>query len=330
MNPGHIIEMASAFYESCTLFAAVDAGIFGALAKRGGQNSDSVAAALGLNGRGCRLLLDACVALGLLRKENERYFNTPEASVFLAPGSPADLSGALRYNRDVYSAWGRLLDFARSGKPVERPEIHLGADAERTRDFVLAMHSRAMGIGRVVLEHLDLGDCRTLLDVGGGPGAYSTLIAQRHGAMRCRVIDLPEVVKVAAELISSNPAHDRVKLIPGDYHTTEFPDNNDAVLFFGVLHQESPDAILALFKRAWKALRSGGRVFVLDMMTDATHTAPRFSALFALNMALTTNNGWVFSSAELRGWLEAAGFSGFTCRPIPPPVPHWLASARKP
>jgi hypothetical protein len=66
------------------------------------------------------------------------------------------------------------------------------------------------------------------------------------------------------------------------------------------------------------------------MMTDSTHTQPKFSALFALNMALTTPHGWVFSEDELKVWLTEAGFQGFHCRPLPPPMPHWLASAVKP
>jgi transposase InsO family protein len=97
-----------------------------------------------------------------------------------------------------------------------------------------------------------------------------------------------------------------------------------------MLHQESPDAIRDLAKRAFAALEPGGVVHIMDMMTDATHTAPKFSALFALTMALTTTNGWVFSSEELRGWFEEAGFTDFEVRPLPPPLPHWLAKARKP
>ena len=56
----------------------------------------------------------------------------------------------------------------------------------------------------------------------------------------------------------------------------------------------------------------------------------KFSALFALNMALTTPHGWVFSEDELKAWLMEAGFSDFNCRPLPPPMPHWLATARRP
>ena len=329
LTPDRIMNLASAFYDSRVLFAASDLGVFGKLAELGSADAGALASALGLDPRGARLLLDACVAVGLLAKEGEAYRNTPESAAFLVPGKPGDLSGAIRYNRDVYPAWGRLAELAQTGRPVEKPEIHLGENADRTRTFVLAMHGRALAIGRAAVHALDLKDRTQLLDVGGGPGTYSSLIAQANPSIRCTVLDLPDVVKVAEELIRAQGMQERVKTLPGDYHTTAFPGKNDAVIFFGVLHQESPDSIRDLFRRAWESLVPGGCVAVLDLMTDRTHTQPRFSALFAVNMALTTQNGWVFSDEEVRGWLTGAGFTGFSCRPLPPPMPHWLATARK-
>ena len=198
MDPNRIVDMASAFYESCVLFAASDLGIFGKLAGRGDADLETIIAACGLDRRGGRILLDACVALGLLEKKDGYYRNSPEAALFLVPGSPADLSGAIRYNRDVYGAWGRLKEMALTGKPVERPETHLGEDRERTRTFVMAMHGRALGIGRAVVPLLDLAGCRKVLDVGGGPGTYSILIAQAHPGVDCVVFDLAGVVEIAA------------------------------------------------------------------------------------------------------------------------------------
>jgi cyclopropane fatty-acyl-phospholipid synthase-like methyltransferase len=217
----------------------------------------------------------------------------------------------------------------RTGQPVERPEIHLGEDKDRTRSFVMAMHGRAMGIGRAVVPQLDLKGRKRLFDVGGGPGTYSMLIAQANPGIECTVLDLPEVVNVASELIQAGGMRDRVKTLAGDYHKAEFPSGNDAVIFFGVLHQESQESIRDLLKRACDSLVPGGIVYVLDMMTDSTRTQPKFSALFAVNMALTAHHGWVFSDGELKTWLTGAGFTNFSCRPLPPPMPHWLASATK-
>ena len=126
-DPSRIVRMASAFQESCLLFAASDLGIFKKLQDLGHADAHQLAQDLALNPRGVGLLLDACAAIGLLRKENGRYSNSPEAAAFLVPGQPGDLSGALRYNRDVYAAWGKVTELARTGSPVENPpELHLG------------------------------------------------------------------------------------------------------------------------------------------------------------------------------------------------------------
>jgi ubiquinone/menaquinone biosynthesis C-methylase UbiE len=328
LTPGSIVQMASAYYASATLFAAIDANVFGAL-QDGGGTADDVAARSRVSPRGARLLLDACVALGLLTKDGSRYANAPAAALTLVPGAPNDLTRAIRYNRDVYPAWGKLPEFVRTGAPVEPPALHLGNDPERTRRFVLSMHGRALGIGRAVVPLLDLTGCRALLDLAGGPGTYAVLLAQANPALRCTVLDLPPVAKVADELIAQAGMSDRVHTLPGDYHSTPFPGNMDAVTIFGALHQESPDAIRDILGRACAALRPGGQIFILDLMTDASHTQPPFSALFAVNMALTTEHGWVFSDEEICRWLVEAGFTDCQVRPVPPPMPHWLASARK-
>jgi len=329
INPAKIIDMASAFYDSCILFAASDLGVFAALAKLEKADLPTLAAELGLDERGARLLIDGCVAVDLLNKDGDQYSNTPETNFFLVPGSPGDLSGAIRYNRDVYDAWGKLAGLAKTGKPVERPEIHLGDDADRTRTFVMSMHYRALGIGRAVVPMLDFTGKKQILDAGGGPGTYSVLIAQANPDVNCIVLDLPEVAKIAAELIDQQGMSDRVKTLPGSYREIDFPAGNDAVNFFGCLHQESPESICNLFKKAYDSLNPGGTINVMDMMTDHTHTAPKFSALFAVNMALTTQDGWVFSDAQVMDWLSQAGFTDMKVTPLPAPMPHWMVTAKK-
>ncbi|MFU8847203.1 MAG: methyltransferase [Opitutales bacterium] len=328
-DPEYIIDIANAFYKSQVLFTASDCGIFTALAELEEADFATIAAHTRLDARAARLLLDACVGLNLLEKKGETYRNSPAVSAFLVPGGPGDLSHAIRYNRDVFDAWGKLPGFMKSGAPVENPELHLGQDEARTRAFVLSMHGRALGIGQLLLPYVDLSGCKQILDVGGGPGTYSVLLAERYPGLRSTVLDLPGIIKVAEELIAERDVSDRVSTLPGDYHISEFPGGNDAVLFFGMLHQESPEAIRRLLRKAHAALKPGGKVYVMDIMTDATHTQPEFSALFALNMALTTENGWVFSDAELKTWAEASGFADFSLTTLPEPMPHWLAVATK-
>ena len=330
-----IVELASAYYGSAVLFAALDRGVFAAVEKSG--LLADVVKETGASERGMRLLLDACVAEGLLEKIGETYCNTSAGKAALVPGGPADLTKAIRYNRDVYPAWGKLAEFAFTGRPVERPEVHLGENEERTKAFAAAMFGRAMGIGKGIVPMLGLQTLKPsnsqtfkLLDLAGGPAAYAILMCQANPGLRCVTVDLPAISAEAKGYVAQFGLQDRIECRAGDYHTDEYePEAYDAVTIFGALHQESPAQIVDILKRANRALKPGGRVIVLDMMTDATHTAPKFSALFAVNMALTTANGWVFSDAELKGWMREAGFEPGETRPVPPPMPHWLVTAEK-
>ena len=316
-----IVDLASAYYGSAVLFAAIDCDVF-ARVERGEFTGATPP-------RGMRLLLDACVAEGLLEKRDGAYACTQASRMALIPGAPADLTKAIRYNRDVYPAWGKLAEFAKTGCPVEKPEIHLGEDAARTKAFAASMFGRAMGIGRGVVPMLG-GLKGRVLDLAGGPGAYAILMCQANPDATCVTVDLPAISAEAAEYVANAGLAGRIECRAGDYHADEYEaEAYDVVTIFGALHQESPEQIVDILRRAYRALKAGGRLLVLDMMTDATHTAPKFSALFAVNMALTTENGWVFSDEELKGWMRKAGFTPGETRQVPPPMPHWLVEAAK-
>jgi len=350
-----IVELASAFYGSAVLFAALEHNVFAAVEKSG--DLADIVKETGCSERGLRLLLDACVAEGLLTKDGRTYYNTGAGKAALVPGGPADLSKAIRYNRDVYPAWGNLAKFVSTGRPTERPEIHLGEDAARTKAFAAAMFGRAMGIGRSIVPllgldsslggrrsevrgqteevensavhlHLSPSPSLKILDLAGGPAAYAILMCQACPGATCVTVDLPAISAEAKSYVAQFGLADRIECRAGDYHTDEYESGSyDIVTIFGALHQESPAAIVDILKRARRALKKGGRLLVLDVMSDATHTAPKFSALFAVNMALTTQNGWVFSDEELKGWMREAGFDPAETQRVPPPMPHWLVSA---
>ena len=334
-NVSEIVDLASAYYGSAVLFAAIDRGVFAAIEQSKNRTAESLAAACGCEERGLRLLLDACVAEGLLEKNGETYCNTSAGKAALVPGGPADLTKAIRYNRDVYPAWGKLAEFAKTGRPVEKPEIHLGEDAARTKAFTASMFGRAMGIGKGIVPMLGLGNRDQgsgirVLDLAGGPGAYAILMCQANSGVTCVTVDLPAISAEAKGYVAQFGLADRIECRAGDYHADEYEaETYDVVTIFGALHQESPEQIVDILKRANRALKKGGRVIVLDMMTDVSHTAPKFSALFAVNMALTTTNGWVFSDEELKGWMREAGFTPGETRPVPPPMPHWLVEGVK-
>ncbi len=328
-DPAPLMALATSYWGSQALFAAVELGVFARLAK-GPASAEQVAAAAGTRPRPTRLLLNALAALGLVREQQGTFTNTPVAAAFLAPASPAYLGEALGYARDMYHAWGELERALREDAPVASPESYLGEDEARTRRFVRGMHARAVGVGQALVSMVDLTGRRHMLDVGGGPGTYSALFTRRYPQLRARVLELPAVAAIADEILGSMGAAGRVSVIPGNYHHTPFPADNDVVLVSGVLHREREDRARDLIARAAGSLLPGGLLVVSDVFTDPGGAGPPFAALFGLNMLLSAPDGGVHADADVAAWMGEAGLVDATVRPFPPPMPHRVITAHRP
>ena len=55
----------------------------------------------------------------------------------------------------------------------------------------------APGIAEALVNIVDLTGHRLLVDIGGGPGAYSTYLLKRYPELCSRILDLPSILEVA-------------------------------------------------------------------------------------------------------------------------------------
>lgn len=328
-DPSPIVRLSTAYWESQALLTANRLRIFDALAD-GPRSADEVAAGLQLDPRSTGLLLRACVGLGFLTESGQRFQNAPVAATFLVSRSPAFMGNVIRYSDQLYAAWGHLEDAVRTGKPAVPAQTYLGDNPSRTRAFVQAMHERALGIARALVPMLDLSGRRTMLDVGGGPGTYSVLLTERFPGLQAEVLELPGVAAVARELVAAAGAQQRVTLLDGDYHSSDFGSGRDVVLMSGMFHRESAQTCRDLVKRAAACLDPGGLLVVSDVFTDQGGCQPAFAAMFGLNMMLTAPEGGVHADADVKQWMAECGFRDLKVDALPPPMPHRVVTGVKP
>ncbi len=328
-DPSSIVRLSTAYWESQTLLTANRLRLFDVMAD-GARSAEEVATELGLDPRSTALFLRACVGLGFLEEASGRFRNTPVASTFLVSRSPAFMGNVIKYSDQLYGAWGQLEGSLRAGKPALPAETYLGDDPARTRGFVMAMHERALGIARVLVNVLDLQGRRSMLDVGGGPGTYSVLLTERFPGLRSEVLELPGVAAVARELVASAGASERVVMRDGDYHSSDFGSGKDVVLMSGMFHRESEATCRGLIERASACLEPGGLLVVSDVFTDEGGALPTFAAMFGLNMMLTAPDGGVHADADVMRWMGDCGFRDMRMVPLPPPMPHRVVMGLKP
>ena len=93
-SPDAILQLGFGFWGSKTLLSAVELGVFTALAGTSAE-LEPLRARLGLHPRSARDFLDALVALGMLKRQDGRYANTPATEAFLDRAKPSYLGGIL-------------------------------------------------------------------------------------------------------------------------------------------------------------------------------------------------------------------------------------------
>jgi predicted O-methyltransferase YrrM len=288
-----------------------------------------IAGRCGTHPRSTKLLLNACVALGFLLRQGDRYANTPEGLQLLVRGKPTYIGDGINHSDWLWQTWSRLAEAVRSNKPViapagpgEGPTIH--------RDFMLAMHGHAMQSGAALAEALDLTGRRQLFDAGGGPGTYSCFLARKYPELRCTVLDLPPVMPIAEETIASFGLRDRVVFRVGDYFRDDFGGGNDVVLLSAVVHSMPPRRAKQLLRKAYDSLVSGGLVVVHENLVASSKVSPTSAVLFALNMLVNTGDGRSYSGREIMAWMRETGFANAAVRRLLAPATSSLVTATKP
>jgi 2-polyprenyl-3-methyl-5-hydroxy-6-metoxy-1,4-benzoquinol methylase len=301
-------RLAIGGWSAQVLFAANQLGVFGLLSERGPSSAGEVAEELGTDPDATRRLLGALVAIDLLAQEDERFVNTLAAESYLVPDQPESMATWVSLIGSWAQTFGSLAESVRTGQPAEVPEEHLGGSPDYTRRFIIGMHDYALGPGRELAGHLDLGGRTRLLDVGGGPGTYSILLAERNPDLSCVVFDLPDVIEMADEVIARHGVSDRVSTMPGDYHSDHFPKGFDVVLVSNVLHQEDWESCRRILDQAHASLEPGGLVVVHAMFLNERGNGPVWPALHNLLMLLVYRGGRAYSVQQTYRMLTESEF----------------------
>ncbi len=323
-----LARLNGGYAESRILHAGVTLGVFDAL-DASGRTAADVAGSIGTDVRATDLLLNALVAMRLVRKRGDQFLETDVGRAFLTTSSPTSYAAMIRFDASLWPLWDRLAETVRTGEPARPPDA-FQRDPEDTARFIDAMASlvQARGDARVLADTLDLSNVRRLLDVGAGPGTYPVEFCRRHPHLQATIFDLPGTLDVTRKHLAETGLDDRIRLVPGDYRRDALPSGFDAVFMSNVIHGEDEETNRQLMRKVHAALEPGGRVFIKDHVTDESGTSPAAAALFSITMLLFTR-GRDYAYGEIRAWLLDAGFTRVAVDVLPPGLISTLVTGTK-
>jgi len=229
---------------------------------------------------------------------------------FLSKNS-ANYLGGLMHTNHLWNTWSHLTQVVKSGASAQPAEINARGD-DWLVSFITAMHDRAIKQAPQQLANIDLTGINSLLDIGGGSGAFSMEFVNRKPTLEATVFDLPNVVPITESFIAKEGFANKIKTYTGDYTTDELPGGFDLVFLSAIIHSNSLEVNQQLIKKCYGAVNKGGKIIIQDWIMNNERTQPTAGAIFAINMLVGTEAGDCFTEQEVTGMLAVAGFSNIS------------------
>jgi ubiquinone/menaquinone biosynthesis C-methylase UbiE len=323
-----IFDTLFAYQRSAALACAIELNVFTAI-DEGARAASAIASRCGASERGARILCDYLATIGLLNKSDSTYELTPEASTFLSQRSPAYLGTTARFllrpelkrNFDLLSEAVRRGGVPPSGENTVSDENPIWV--EFARSMMPMMVPAAHGIADLVGAP-EKGAIK-VLDLAAGHGLFGVTIAQRNPRAEILAVDWKSVLAVAEEHARSAGVQDRYRTVAGDAFKVDFGGGYDVALVTNFLHHFNQSTCTDFLRKVHRALKSGGRVAVLEFVPNADRVSPPIPARFSLTMLAGTPSGDAYTFAELRRQLEDAGFNNVSAHALPTPQTILLA-----
>jgi SAM-dependent methyltransferase len=294
------------------VYTAMRLGVFRELSG-GPRRAADVAQELSLDPRGLRTLLDALVSVGYVRRRAEEYALTPMATKWV----PRFAEGVDFYEWMAGAGWDTMADRLRGrAGPDDSDRTFIAGATEH--DSFAGMVANARLAADEVVQRSALGRTpRRLLDIGGGHGVFAARFCRRHPDLRATVVDTPEVLGWAAEVLAEEGVADRVDRRPGDFWRDDLGSGYDAVLLCNLLNAYPDDRKRELLARAGAALAPGGRLVVLDQMRQAAKGGTARAIVELTNLRLyDPARGGTYAMPDLVDWLKMCGLDVARARPL--------------
>lgn len=284
-DPGaerRLLELLDGFIASKVLMTAFQLDLFTAALAPVGRAE--LLARLGLPERSGGILVDGCLALGLLEEQEGGAVQTsPAFAPLLRKGADEPFRATtylIDYYAEVYRALVDMEELVRTDGKSSTFKLrdYFKDDVSAIDPEVAASYSRYMdatvpAIVEVLAASVPLADRRHLFDLCGGTGAFCAAMARAFPHLRLGFLDVPACVAIGRRRLDADPdLAARITPIPGDVFTTPLPCDADVFTLSRAAMDWGDDRVRALYRRVWEALPAGGRFLVVERMLPERFT----------------------------------------------------------
>ena len=302
------------------LVAACKLDLFSFLSAHPDRTPDEIANRLRIPQGSVRMLLQACVPLGLLEVSSKagRYRNSRWAESQLVSGKPGNCLAVLdAYHALWYQPFFHLTESLRLGTnsglacfPGDGRSLYERlSDRPELEKIFHAWMDALSEAGIPAPATAALRDKRHLLDIGGGAGANAIRVAREYPNLQVTILDMPSVCELAAERIREANMSSRISVLPGNFIEDPLPRNIDAIMCAQIFPIYSEETNEKLVRRSADSLPAGGTLIVFNGVSNDDGVGPLSAAAHSLYFqVLATGEGIVYPPKSYEPWFREAGF----------------------
>ncbi len=306
-TPEELMKLSLNFMGSRILLSGAELNIFSIL-NRTSLTVQEISDKLHTDIRATTILLDALAAMGLLVKSNESYQCAPLLAPYLSNDDPNSIMPMILHASHLWHRWSHLTEIVR-GETKSDTAKGPSFSGDEMKAFIGAMHAVSAPHAGEVIRGINPDRSKALLDLGGASGTYTIAFLKKSPGMKATLFDKPEVIEMARERLEKEGMLNRVSLVGGDYLRDEIPQGHDLAFLSAIIHSNSPEQNLNLYKKVFRSLIPGGRIIIRDHVMESDRIHSQEGAIFAVNMLVATEGGRTYAFDEIRTGLSQAGFN---------------------
>jgi len=269
-----VFDLMSGFVYTQVLFAAVEIDLFAQLLK-GSKSANQIR---GISPEAALLLCRALAGIGLLRegKDGDYSLTRHGAIIETIPG----LKTMIRHHAVLYRDLEHPLAVLEGQSETEMagfwPYV-FGATDRPVSEAEATLYSQVMTdtqalVAREVLSQVPMSGLGSLLDIGGGHGAFLGAVKNLYPDLRLGLFDLPNVVEAVSGF----------DVFAGNFRTDDLPCGFEAISLIRIMFDHQDQTVSDLLGKIFDALPEGGHLIVAEPMAGKETPTAEGDAYYAL------------------------------------------------
>ena len=257
-----MIRLVRSYIATRVIYVAAKLGLADHI-RDDGASAQNLAQILNVHPGALYRVMRTLAGLGVLHQdEHDRFFVTQFGET-LRKDSPQSVRDYAIFSHEfVYEIFRGIMDSVRTGKPVIEDFFeHLRANPEQEAIFHTGMATKTRIETVAVIEAYDFSKCGTVVDVGGGNGAFLSGILASCEQVSGVLFDQKSAIEAAKA--SRGGSLPRCRFVAGDFFEA-VPSGGDTYVLKRTLYNWSDEEVAQILKNCRKAMKSETRLLIIE------------------------------------------------------------------